>query len=407
MRFALLFFCALLYPGCSPSDVEPPETASFYYRNDGTRRIAPTSPPKITSTITDQALLAENVIFSTTPLPLPESRGIAIGTNKGEVLIFGSNDSLARRVALPEASPLFRLAANNTTIIALQNSGIVTAIGYDGKIRWQTKETLRLPDINLAGNDLLVIAFEGIQCYNVTSGVAKYRIVTPLMPVSVASNGTSFYVAVSWQTTTGSDSIYAIGMNGNIEKRWGFHGLRITSNIALSDDEHNTVVFGAQGEFDANGVRRRAFVMAYSLDDEAKQLLRQELDYIPTNISVVNDIALASGFQMAGQEYSGALDAFLISTNEKMWQRRFTEPLATPVAVTTQHAFFPLSFATKADIPSSGILYALDLATGESAHEVAVTDARNGFVPGLPVPYKGGLLLADPLKSTIYRLIAE
>lgn len=409
MRSILLILVALLLCiGCKPQDVEPPDTASFYYRSDGTRRIPPTAVPKVSAKIADNALLVDRVRFTTTPLALPDGQGFVIGASDGGIAIFGGNDSLRTRVKLTNASPVFRLAANNKIIVALQNSGAITALTHDGKVRWQTSDPRTRADMIITGNDVYVIADQGVVCYDAASGTRKFDIATTLTPVSAASIGDNFFVALSWNTATGSDSLLVISHEGRIERRFGFEGLRITSNIAVTGEGNYNIFFGAQGELDASDVRRRAFILGYKISgDEIKETLRQDLEYIPTNVSVSNDIALASGFQMAGDEYSGAIDAFVISTNEKLWKRRFTEMLASPIAVTTQHAFFPLAFASKADIPSSSVFIALDLPDGATAREFAVEGARNGFVPGLPMPYAGSFLLADAMSAIIYKLTTE
>jgi hypothetical protein len=404
MRSLLLIILIAFCAGCRPTDVEPQEVISFSYRSDGSRRIMPVAVPKVTTKLSVNTATP----FSTTPLPLSEEKGFVIGTQQGEIVIFGENDSVKSQTTLARGDAIYRLTANKDIIIALHNSGSITAIGYDGKIRWQVKDSASRADMNLAGNAVLRIDDKGIQCFDANSGKQHFQIASTLTPVSAASDCTAFYVALSWNAAAGSDSIYKIAQSGIIERRWGFQSLRITSNIAVAGEQKDRLVFGAQGEVDASGVRRRTFIIGYDLKEStAKQLLRQELEYIATNVSVVNDIALSSGFQMAGEDYSGAIDAFLISSNEKMWQRRFTQPLATPVAVTTQHAFFTLSFASKADIPSNALFYALDLPDGRTAREVSVIDAKNGFVPGLPIPYKGALLLADAANNTIYKLTTE
>jgi hypothetical protein len=400
----LLLIILIACAGCQPTDVEPPEVNTFSYRSDGSRHIMPVAVPKVTTKLSADIPAS----FSTTPLHLFEGKGFVIGTKQGEVIFFGSNDSVTIRTTLLAGDPIYRLAANKDVMISLHASGALTAFGSDGKIRWQTKDSASRADINLSGNNLLLIADHIIRCYDAPTGNRTFQLASTLTPVSVASDNNSFYVALSWNTTTGSDSVYKISATGSIDARWGFPALRITSNIALAGEQSDRLVFGAQGELDASGVRRRTFIVAYDLEDNTvKQLLRQELEYIPTNVSVVNDIALASGFQMSGEDYSGAIDAFRMSSNEKMWQRRFTEPLAAPVAVTTQHAFFTLTFTSQADIHSKALFYALDLPDGATAREVAVTDAKNGFVPGVPVPYKGALLLADAVNNTIYKLTAE
>ncbi len=400
-RFLLIILVAAA--GCRPTDVEPPEITSFSYRSDGTRRIMPVAVPKVTTKITP--LLS--VSYKTTPLPLPGEKGFAIGTWKGELAIFNERDSLTSLVMLAAGDPVYRIAANNDIIVAQHLSGTLTGVGYNGTIRWQRIDSTTRSDMNLAGTLLLTIADQGIRGIDITTGTQKFQLGPELIPVSAASNATSFFVALSHNTTTGSDSVYKISFDGVIEQRWGFPRMRITSNIALAGEEKDHIVFGAQGDLDASGVRRSTLVVGYDLSENAKQIFGQELDYIPTNISVSNDIILASGFQMGGGDFVGAIDAFLLESNEKIWQRRFTEPLGSPVAVTTQHAFFTLSFASTADIPSNTIFYALELPSGQTAREVAVTDARNGFVPGLPIPYKGALLLADAISSTIYKLTAE
>jgi hypothetical protein len=404
MRSAFIIIVLLLFGGCRPTDVEPPEITSFSYRNDGSRRIMPVAVPKLTTKI----VLPVSARFSTSPLPLPEERGIAIGTTDGTLLIVGANDSLKSTTPIAADDPVFRISANKETIVTLHNSGALAATDYDGKIRWHHSNALSRADLLLTGNTVLVIADGKIQALDATTGKHHFQLATILTPVACASDGSAFYVALSWNSSSSSDSVYQISASGTIERRWGFAQLRITSNIALAGDAKDRLVFGAQGETDPSGVRRRTYILGYDLTtDVPTQVLRQELEYIPTNVSVVNDFALASGFQMSGDDYAGAIDAFLVSANEKMWQRRFTEPLATPVAVTTQHAFFTLSFASNADIPSTALFYALDLPNGTTAREVGVTDARNGFVPGLPMPYKGALLLADASTNSIYKLIAE
>jgi hypothetical protein len=403
MRSILLIILIAFCAGCQPTDVEPPEVASFSYRSDGSRQIMPVAVPKVTTKLSPNI----SASFSTTPLHLLERKGLVIGTKQGSVIIFNDNDSVINQLALLPGDPIYRLAANKDIVIALHNSGALTAFASDGKIKWQVRDPTSRADINLSGNAVLLIGDQGIRCFDVLTGKQQFQISSSLTPVAIASDNNFFYVALSWNATTGSDSVYKISGHGTIDARWGFPGLRITSNIALAGEQRDQLLFGAQGELDANGIRRRTFIVGYDLNDNAKQLLRQELEYIPTNVSVVGDIALASGFQMSGEDYSGAIDAFLISTNEKMWQRRFTEPLATPVAVTMEHAFFTLSFTSQADVPSNAIFFALELASGETAREVAVTDAKNGFVPGLPIPYKGSLLLADAVNNTIYKLTAE
>lgn len=400
-RFLLIILVAAA--GCRPTDVEPPEITSFSYRSDGSRRIMPVAVPSTTSKITPPL----SVSYKTTPLPLPGEKGFAIGTWQGELVIFNDRDSMTSHVMLAAGDPVYRIAATSDVIVAQHLSGTLTGVGHDGKIRWQLVDSTTRADMNLAGTLLLTIADQGIRCIDVTTGKQKFQLGPELTPVSAASNNSSFFVALSHNATTGADSVYKISFDGVIEQRWGFPRMRITSNIALAGDEKDRLVFGAQGDLDASGVRRSTLVVGYDLAENAKQIFGQELEYIPTNISIANDMVLASGFQMSGDDYAGAVDAFLLTSNEKVWQRRFTEPLGSPVAVTTQHAFFTLSFESQAEVASNTIFYALDLANGQTARELAITDARTGLVPGLPVPFRGALLLADAENGTIYKLTAE
>ena len=238
---SLILIILIACAGCRPTDVEPPEVNTFSYRSDGSRHIMPVAIPKVTTKLS--ATIGTS--YSTTPLHRFEGKGFVIGTKQGEVIFFGTNDSVTGRTTLLAGDPIYRLAANKDVMIALHASGALTAFGADGKVRWQISDSASRADMNLSGNNLLVIADHVLRCFDATTGKLTFQIASTLTPVSAASDDNTFYVALSWNATTGADSVYKISANGTIDARWGFQGLRITSNIALAGEQSDRLVFGA------------------------------------------------------------------------------------------------------------------------------------------------------------------
>jgi outer membrane protein assembly factor BamB len=99
------------------------------------------------------------------------------------------------------------------------------------------------------------------------------------------------------------------------------------------------------------------------------------------------------------------IDAFSLEDSTPVWSRRFTEPIASPIAVNDGSIYFSLSFESEAIVASKGLFYTLDARNGKTISERAVAGALNGFVPGMPMPDDAGrLLLADRLRPVIYIL---
>jgi hypothetical protein len=338
---------------------------------------------------------------------LPNAAGYALGTRNGEVIIFDSKDSLKYIISLDSRSPVVELLIDQGGIISLQLDGIMTSLAFDGKPLWKL-ESGSYPNCNslVGGNTVYVARNNSLLLLDRTKGNTITSIPYTLSAKALAFSNESntVFLALSWNNSDGADSIVCI-KDGKVIARSGFPGMRISSNLSLTGEKHGEIAFGYFGEFAQGGSVRKTFFGVFGgiADGKPIQKNKAELPYIVMNIAANGELLIASGFREYGGELVSGMDCFTAAKFEKRWQRRFSEPLITPVVASQNNVYFTLSFSTAAETPSAGLFYVLSTNDGKTEQEVSVEGARNGFAPGMPMPFgEGALMLTDRDNPIVY-----
>jgi hypothetical protein len=155
------------------------------------------------------------------------------------------------------------------------------------------------------------------------------------------------------------------------------------------------------------GQRSQAYVVALEIEEDRSYtpLWQHTLPYLVLNIGANSDEIVASGFRTLESEMVSGIDAFAIADTSVLWSRRFTEPVAAPLAVGNSDIYFTMTFETQAIVASKGLFYTLRAATGKTISERSLAGARDGFIPAMPMPdERGRLLVADGRRSVLYLL---
>ena len=398
----------LIFSGCSREDEAPLRSSSSGYDLAGKHLVPAIGKIVSAEKITNNALLIDRVVFSTNPITFGDDRAFAVGSRGGEVLIYSSEDSLRHRVSLQSHSPVVEILSDSTQLFAIQLDGSVSAISKSGKQLWQ-KSLGMMPSCNslFTGEKIIIARDSSLVMINAANGNIENTIFYTLSPRSLAydENVKKIFLALSWNTNDGADSILTINESGKIESRVGFPGFRITSNITILDG--TKIAFGYLGETGQSGSVRKTFLAIYDGIATGKPhlLTKQKVPYIVTSVAANRDVVVSSGFRQREGELSSGIDAFALSDFTPRWQRRFTEPLVNPVVISRSLLYFVLTFQTQAQTPTSAIFYSLNANSGKTERELGVSDARNGFAPGMPMARTDhGFLLCDRDAPIIYFL---
>ncbi len=393
---------AVLCVGCGDSYEPPPAISSNGFDERGMRFIESVGSPETITQIQNDRLLVDRVNFSTSPIEI--RGGYAIGTRTGSVVVFGKNDSMRFSLSLQSREPVVELLTMRDIILSIQTDGTITRIDTSGVVTW-TLSIAPTRSNSLLVDSQLVIGTDSLIFFINLSDASIYKsvLVSPT-PMSLVydRHSQSLIAALTWYSSTKSDSVMTIDRNGTITQRFGIDRTRITSNLSLISTKPMRIAFGGLTETDTVNSVRKPSLFVY---EEDKQKYCLGADYIIMNVAANRSILLYSGFREYEGELTSGIDAYKISDMSKQWQRRFSEPLTSSVAMSANNAYFTLSFATAAMTPSSGFYVVLDMETGKTERESAIKGARTGFTPGMPMPLGSSMLLiADAGLPYIYKI---
>jgi outer membrane protein assembly factor BamB len=345
--------------------------------------------------------------WSTPPVPLLGG-GFAIGSRNGRVFIFNDRDSLDRTIAMEANIPVDQLLTDSNAMYAIAMNGDIFAYTRDGRLLWKTSTNKMLTgNAIMAGNTLIVPSDSEIVAFDKKSGAIRWKHLGTLECSTLAANDLSenIFAGLTHNESDATDSILVLNANGDVESRMGLPGFRITSNIALCGKEKNIIAVGMLGA--SVGQRSQAAVVATEIEKDYsyKQLWRHALPYLVLNIAANSDEIVASGFRTLESEMVSGIDAFAIADTSVRWSRRFTEPVATPLAIGNSDIYFTMTFETQAIVASKGLFYTLRAATGKTISERPIAGAQDGFIPAMPMPdERGRLLVADGRRPVVYLL---
>lgn len=410
VKVTTLIFLSLVLWGCSREDDALLRSSSSGYDLAGKHLVPAIGKIIGSEKIMNNTLLVDRVVFSTNPVTFGSDRAFAVGSQGGEVLIYSQEDSLRHRVPLQSHSPVIEILTDSSQLFAIQLDGSVSAVSKSGKQLWQSSLG-KMPQCNslFTGERIIIAVDSSLAMMNAKTGAIENTISFTLSPRSIAYDEASkkTFLALSWNTSGGADSILTINASGMIESRIGFPGMRITSNIAIIDAEKMQVAFGYLGEAGQTGSVRKTLLAVYDgiTNGKPHQLTKQEVPYIVTSIAANRDVVVSSGFRERENEISSGIDAFALSDFSPRWQRRFTEPIVNPIVISRSLLYVILSFHTQAQTPTSAIFYSLDASSGKTERELGVPGVRNGFAPGPPMARTDhGFLLSDRDAPIIYFL---
>ncbi len=370
--------------------------------------------------------------FSTPPIPFSTTGGynylISDGMTHTSTIIAGNEKSAKIFASIPGDGSITNILTDASGAYIIYSSGNVDAFDPSGKLRWQTKEkysitTGVIPGCAVLTDTGLIMAGE-----NISGGKTLFALSTKTgkqIPWggtqkdaynSIIFDAQHNLIFGACDSIITGDRLYGDGERVLFEvfqERFHKQELRIISNICLcGKSSGNTIAKIAFGYLskrprtDERTMNVGIFGIyngpgGYSL----KKISSHEIPYLPINIASNGNMVLSSGFYDSGIELTSGIDAFAIEDTMKLWQRRFSYPVSSPVAISEKFAYFTLTFSTQAAVPTQSIFYTLDLSTGKTLGELPVMGAQNGFIPGIPMPMSdGGFMLADRNKPIIYFL---
>ncbi|MFI5263134.1 MAG: PQQ-binding-like beta-propeller repeat protein, partial [Candidatus Kapaibacterium sp.] len=323
--------------------------------------------------------------------PLTGSADFKYAYSKGSQLYLGNDRMTHLTDAKPGQQAFLQLLSDNTAIYGIRIDGKIESFDLKGKSLWkyELNGNISGPSI-VAENKLIIPSDSAVTAVDVHSGkeVWSYRTVNSLKTPIYDTKLKLIIVAITFNNSSASDSIFCLTSSGTLQSRCGFSRTRIISNICLCGKARDKVAFGYIERPKEEGGIRALKMAIYSGVQSGNPVKTSDhtVPYLATNIASNGQFVLASGFeQMQGNLESG-IDAFNADDTTSIWQRRFTQPLDAPVAISNKFSYFTLSFATAAEVPAKSIFYTLDLSTGKTLGELPITGVRNGSAAGMPTP---------------------
>ncbi len=400
----LLVFVAIIswsFFGCSKDESLQPVRNSEGLTMDGSHYVPFSGAPDeiLQSHPIDSSIAAA---WSSTPLSLQDG-GFAIGTENGKLCAFNSGDSLQWVSDLGDTHPVTQLLVDSTSIYAILGTNGLCATDHAGHLLWKRKLDTTINGAAILVQGALIIPCVGdLTAISNVNGKSEWTLSTTTEPRSVVYNSAKNYLvaALTSHDFERKDTLYILSLNGKLQQTIPVAG-RITSNLALCGEEKNLVaVASASG----SGARKTISVQLYDVSN-GKLLQQHRVPYFANSIGANKKSYFASGFRNSSSESVSGIDAFSLDDTTPVWSRRFTEPIASPIAVSDGSLYFSLSFESEAIVASKGLFYTLDARNGKTLSERAVAGAVSGFVPGMPMPDDAGrLLLADRARPIVYIL---
>ncbi|HEY6170895.1 MAG TPA: hypothetical protein VIX80_01430 [Candidatus Kapabacteria bacterium] len=404
----LLVFLAFLTVSCGKNYDAPPTISTSGYDGAGTRHIPKVGSPGTVTKILDEKLTLARAEFTTSPVSFRDGSGYVVGTRDGKVAVFSPEDSLLAIDTLVSESPVLELLVDSSSVVVIQTDGHITYLPKDRTHkRTIFASTPALCNSIFTGEKLIIATDLSVIMYPIWRSNEHISTRYTLYPRSLAydKDAKLIYLALTTNSSEGADSILCISEDGRIISRTGFPNMRISSNLTLVGQENKRVAFGYFGDLNPQSSVRRTYVALYEgiAEGKPKQVAKQEIPYIPMNIASNGELIISSGFRERSEELASGIDAFDVSSLEKRWQRRFSEPLVAPVSISAENIYFTLSFPTTAETPSNGLFYVLTASTGKTDREVAIEGVLSGFAAGMPMPFReDALMLSDNQKPIIY-----
>jgi outer membrane protein assembly factor BamB len=342
--------------------------------------------------------------WATSPVALFAPLRFAIASRNGHIFVYNEHDTLNNTIDLASQENIEQLLADTLAIYAISVNGNIYAYTPAGKFLWKGSVDGMLTGSAILSEGLLIVPRgDAIVALDAHTGVILWRRSCIPHVVSLAYNDLSHSIlaGLSNYEAGQSDSIAVLDTKGRTVAEFALQSARITSNLCLAGEKKDVLVVGLL-TVDASG-RRPAVVRAYDYQEgSAKMLWEHNLPYLIMNVAANPDQVFTSGFRTVENELVSGIDAFSIEDTTANWSRRFSEPVASAVAVGNTNLYFTMAFTSEAIVASRGLFYSLRAATGKTETERAFKGA-NGFVPGMPIPDEmGRLLIADRDRLVVY-----
>ena len=348
--------------------------------------------------------------LTTAPTPLVNAGEYSYAVAQGNTIIVGNSTKSQIIASIANGKPIIQLLTDSTSIYSIHLDGTVKAFDHNGKQRWSSR-IAGLPTLHtiLANSKLIAASDSGIHAFDIRTGSLAWSYATTLSIEGLVYNEKSKIVmaAISHHSFDANDSILCFSIIGSVINRFTVPVGRITSNLCTCGGDRMDIAFGYLGKPNPSEMKRSAYCVIYSgIETKHPKLIsRHELPYLITNLASNGPVVLASGFRETGGDLQSGIDAFSSEDSSKLWQRRLSYPIVTPVAVGEKFAYFSLTFAAQAQVISNSIFYSLDMNNGKTLSELPISGARHGFVMGLPMPQEDkGFILSDLDKPMIYFL---
>ena len=410
LRRLPFIFLSLSCFACAKQDEVPQQYSSSGFRMDGSRVVADIGVPQQVTVLTVGDTNHPNTFPPSSVVPLGKNNKYKFAFAAGSSLCIGNETSSEIIAALPNEKNVIQILTDATAIYGIHADGKIEAFDHQGTSLWKHEATGFMGAAGvLSDNDIIVTADSGIYAIDTHTGKDRWFYPTAIRGVSTVFDAKAKLIiaALSFNSSDASDSIICFSLSGVVKTRCAFSGTRIISNLCLCGNNKDKIAFGYIGKPKETDAVRSLKVAVYTgvAEGHPKFVSDHEVSYLATNIASNGQLVLASGFEQAGGSLESGIDAFYADDTTRAWQRRFTEPLVAPVAISNKFAYFTLSFVTEAEVPAKSIFYTLDLSTGKTLGELPITGVRNGSASGMPMPLgESEFVLTDASRSVLYFL---
>ncbi|MEP7234431.1 MAG: hypothetical protein ABI778_03960 [Ignavibacteriota bacterium] len=388
----------------------PKQFSSSGYRMDGSRLIAEIGVPQEVSILVVGDTTLPKAIPPSSVVPLLNSAKFTYAFAAGTSIYLGNRTGYKLLTSMPSEKEFVQILTDNSGIYCLHSDGLIDVFDHTGKAIWRHSSLgISTAPAILSNNQLIVTAESGIGALDIHTGKDIWFYPSLVKGISTVYDDRSNLIitALSFNTSNASDSILSFSPSGEVRSRYRMPGMRIISNLCLCGNDKDRLAFGYIGMPNNPGEVRSLKVAIYS-GLQAGKLLKtsdQSVSYLATNIASNGPVVLSSGFEQAGGSLESGIDAFAADDSTKLWERHFTRPVVTPVAISKKYAYFHLSFSTEAIVPAKSIFYTLELSSGKTLAEVPLKGIRNGTASGMPLPVdKEEIILSDNTKPALYFL---
>jgi hypothetical protein len=400
----LVLVLALCTLACQPGEEYPSVRSGSGLRMDGTRRMLFSKVPHTVRMVESPD---SGDVWVTAPIPLTAPYTFAAATRLGKIYIFGAGDSLSTVSAITGNS-IQDLLADDSTIFYATAGGACGRIGYDGRLQWSfTPDSASVLTANpiIQADALLLPLGQHLVCLQTSTGKPKWTQSTTLPITSLATREEGILVLRTNSQNGATDTAQLLDLRGRVLHSAGFANTRFLSNVCWYAPKNF-----AAGYLVSTAMQNVARVGLFEIGEKGMVLhWSSSVPYLPINIAADDETIYASGFRFTEGETESGIDAFRFEDTARLWQRRFTEPLAAPVAVGPDALFFPLSIEGESEIPTRALLFSLNSEDGKTLSQrpirMGTVGARTGVLARMPMPDENGrLLFADRDRLRIWIL---